>query len=122
MSIEPKDDFTAISERQQAILDLERARHLIAKGWCQETSLKRSFFLGRPQYCTTAAIAEACNKDLARAIPAISALFSSVFPGRTIGSLESNASSLQIWNDGSTRKKAVVLQGFDRAIEMLRRA
>ncbi len=122
MSIEPKDDFVEIAEqRTQTVTDLERARHLIAKGWCQETARERSFFLGRMRFCTTAAIGEATgNTDLDRVEPAINAMFATLFPGCESLAWFDRIRCLQRWNDHGERTKHEVLAAFDKAIASVR--
>lgn len=122
MTIEPKDDFAAIAACRQTIEDLERARHLIAHGWCKETAHQRSFWLNRPQYCLTGAVGDAVGEgaDSAdRAMAAANAIYAAVFRrGPGVG-FEHKTAALQCWNDDIERRKSHVLGAFDRAIASL---
>ncbi len=118
MSIEPKDDFVEIAERRaQTAIDLTRARHMIANGWCQDAAIKHSFFLRRVKFCTTAAIGEACGQgNLDRIAEAVNVMFDTTFPGSGERKWEHKCACLQGWNDEYSRTKKEVLAAFDKAI------
>lgn len=118
MSIEPKEDFQQIAASHEVAAVLQRARDILAQGWCQHVASKTvKPWFGREWElsCATNAIGIAVGEDDDLAYRACVALCKTVMPGVHAECPSMTVHLLQMWND-SRRDKAIVLHAFDEAI------